>query len=66
MSFEIINNALCIITNEKVLISDITGYMKYPGKDANVLTVNASGAWTTDGKTASCDNLTFEMSSCGE
>ena len=66
MNFEIINHSLCIATDGEVLVSDITGYLKYPGKDANVLTVNASGAWTTDGKTASCDNLTFEMSSCGD
>ena len=63
MNFEIINNSLCIVANGEVLVSGITGYLKYPGEHANVLTVAAEGAWTIDGNIAACDNFSIEMAS---
>lgn len=66
MNFEIRNRSLCIVKDGEVLVSGVTGYLKHAGKNYNVLTVYAEGEWTVDGNTAFCDNLTFEMSSCGD
>ena len=61
MNFEIQNDLLCIVDKGEVLVSDITGYLKYRGNHHNVLTVPATGSWTIRENTASCDNLAFEL-----
>ncbi len=66
MSFEIRNGSLCIADKGEVLVSDITGYLKHPGKNYNVLTVYATGEWTVEGNRAFCDNLTLEMAPCAD
>ncbi len=64
MKFEIRNESLCLVKDGDVLISGITGYVKHPGNFYDVITEPAVGAWTTDGDTASCDNMTIEMTAC--
>lgn len=63
--FEIHSNMLCIVCNGEILISDITGYLKYNGNDYNVITLAQSGAWQCNDNTAQCDNMTIELSEYG-
>lgn len=64
-AFEIKNDSLCITCGGEVLISDITGYLKYSGSNYNVLTLPRSGKWTCSGNTAECGNMTLELVSHG-
>ncbi|MBQ4064619.1 MAG: alpha-galactosidase [Clostridia bacterium] len=66
MKFEIQNESLCLVNGGNVLVSGITGYLKHAGDFDDIITVPAEGAWTTDGDTASCDNMTMEMTACGD
>lgn len=66
MNFELRNGELCIVSDGEILVSGITGYLKYEGKDYNVITMARRGEWTCDDDTASCENMTFELSACND
>lgn len=64
--FVVTDRGLSIFADGRELISDICAYIEYPGHDFNVLTSAHRGTWSTDGESASCDNVTFEMSACAD
>ena len=64
--FRVTEKGLCIYADGEELISGICGYIEYPGHDFNVLKVKNVGEWSTDGESASCDNMTVELAPCHE
>lgn len=61
-SFSLAGESLCILQNDEVLFSDITGYLEYDGTKYNVLTSKRRGSWRlTDDLTATCDSMTLEL-----
>lgn len=61
MRFEVVDGKLNIVQGETTIISDITAYMEYPGTHYDVLTRAASGGWSADNQTASCENMQMEI-----
>lgn len=60
-SFSLADDGLCITQNGAPLLTGLTGYLKYPGSDYNILTAARQGRWQLAGDRAVCPTMTLEL-----